>query len=114
MASTLGGHLTKSQAEVVVRFRNAARLREGAIPTDIMQSQQAFLKSLDADETVKPEYRKYRYNVMAEGEEYLGRQAETAVQSLTAKVDYFSQLAAKYEKAKQEPWLPVEPDPPRP
>jgi hypothetical protein len=114
MASALGGQLTKSQAEVLVRFRNAGRLREGAIPTDIMKSQQAFLKSLDTDLKVKPEYRKYRYNLIADGEDYLGRQAETAVKSLTASVNYFSQLAAKYEKAMHKPWLPVEPDPPRP
>ena len=28
--------------------------------------------------------------------------------------DYHGQLAAKYEKARRRPWLPVEPDPPMP
>ena len=80
MASALSVQLPKSQAEVLIRFRNAKRLREGTIPADIMQGQKDFLKSLDADEKVKPDYRRYRYNVMADGQEWQGRQAEKAVQ----------------------------------
>jgi hypothetical protein len=79
-----------------------------------MQGQKDFLKSLDADEKVKPGYRKYRFDLIADGEEHLGRQAEVAMQSLTVNIDYFSKLAAKYQQAMREPWLPVEPDGPRP
>jgi hypothetical protein len=79
-----------------------------------MQIQEDFLKSLDADTNVKPEHRKYRFDLIADGEELLARNAETAVQSLTANIDYFSELAAKYQQAIREPWLPVEPDGPRP
>ena len=114
IADVLNTQLPKSQAQVVVRFRNARLLREGTIPADIMQGQKDFLKSLDADEHVKPDYRKYRFDLIADGEEHLGRQAEVAVQSLTVNIDYFSKLAAKYRQAMREPWLPVEPDGPIP
>jgi hypothetical protein len=114
IADVLSTQLPKSQAEVVVRFRNASQLRQGTIPTGIMKGQKDFLKSLDADEKVKPEYRMDRFGKIADGEEWLGRQAEVAVQSLTVNIDYYSKLAAKYEQAMREPWLPVEPDGPRP
>jgi hypothetical protein len=29
-------------------------------------------------------------------------------------IDYYAKLAVKYKKAQQKPWLPVEPDPPKP
>ena len=114
IADVLSTQLPKSQAEVVVRFRNASQLRQGTIPTGIMKGQKDFLKSLDADEHVKPDYRKSRFGRIADGEEHLARQAEVAVQSLTANIDYYSKLAAKYEQAMRGPWLPVEPDGPRP
>jgi len=40
--------------------------------------------------------------------------AEKNAQDLTILVDYYSKLAAKYEKAQREPWLPVDADPPKP
>jgi len=114
MVKFLGGLLRKDQAQAPVRLRNAERLRRGAIPADITQGQKDFLKSLDTDQKVTPEYRKYRYNLIADGEESLGRIAEKNAQDYMTLVDYYSKLAAKYEKAQREPWLPVEADPPRP
>ena len=114
MVKVFGGMLRKDQEEARVRLRNAERLRHGAIPADITQGQKDFLKSLDTDQKVTPEDRKARYNLIAEGEESLGRMAEKNAQQYTTLVNYFSKLAAKYEKAQQEPWLPVEPDPPKP
>ncbi|MGO9471126.1 MAG: hypothetical protein ACLQIB_28615 [Isosphaeraceae bacterium] len=72
------------------------------------------MKSLDTDEKVKPEYRKYRYNLIADGQETYGRNLEESLQFTKVLIDYYSKLAAKYEKAREEPWLPVEPDPPQP
>jgi hypothetical protein len=69
----LATRVCKSQAQVVVRFRNASQLRKVTIPAEIMQGQKDFLKSLDADEKVKPGYRKYRFDLIADGEEHLGR-----------------------------------------
>jgi hypothetical protein len=114
MVDVFGGILRKEQAQAPVRLRNAELLREGAIPADIMQGQKDFLRSLDVDKRVKPDYRKYRYGLIADGEERLGRMAEKNVKEFTTLIDYYAKLAVKYKKAQQEPWLPVEPDPPRP
>jgi hypothetical protein len=114
MVNVFGGVLRKEQAQAPIRLRSAERLRNGEIPAEIMQGQKDFLKSLDTDPKVTPEYRKYRYGLIADGEELLGRQSETNIGGYTTLVDYFSKLAAKYKQAQQKPWLPVEPDPPRP
>jgi hypothetical protein len=114
MVSVFGGILSKEQAKAPVRLRNAELLRDGAIPADIMKGQKDFLKSLDLDQKVKPDYRKYRYGLIADGEERLGRMAEANVKEFTTLIDYYAKLAVKYKKAQQEPWLPVEADPPRP
>jgi hypothetical protein len=114
MVDVFGGILRKEQVQAPVRLRNAERLRELAIPADILQGQKDFLKSLDTDKKVTPDYRKYRYELIADGEERLGRMAEKNVKEFTALVDYYAKLAVKYKKAQQKPWLPVEPDPPRP
>ena len=53
-------------------------------------------------------------SLIADGGEDLGRAAEVAAHFLAASIDYYSKLAAKYEKAMREPWLPIEPDGPRP
>ncbi len=68
IADVLRTQLPKSQAQVVIRFRRASQLRKGTIPAEITQGQKDFLKSLDADEKVKPEYRKYRFDLIADGE----------------------------------------------
>ena len=109
-----GGVLSKQQAQAPMRLRNAEYLRRGEIPDDIVQSQKDFLKSLDTDKKITPDYRKYRYELIADGEERLGHIAENNVKELTALVDYYWKLAAKYEKAQKKPWLPVAPDPPKP
>lgn len=114
MVDVFDGVLRKEQVKAPVRLRNAELLRDGVIPADIMQGQKDFLTSLDMDNKVKPDYRKYRYGLIADGEELQGRMAEKNVQTYTTLIDYYAKLAVKYEKARHEPWLPVEPDPPRP
>ncbi len=94
------------------RFRNADELRAGRIPDGLLASQKQFLKSLD--QTATEEYKKYRYGLIADGEQ---RQAELGVENVkeyTRFVDYEKALAEKYAKASQQPWMAVEPDPPRP
>ena len=51
---------------------------------------------------------------MADGEESYGRGQEKGVRYTQELIDYFAAPAAKYEKVRNEPWLHVEPDPPRP
>ena len=106
--------LPRLQGEVRVRLRNAEELREGNIAAELQPGQKAFLKSLDTDPKVKPEDRKYRYQVMADGEKSYGRDREKSAQDVTAKIDYYQKLAAKYDEARHKPWRPVEPDPPIP
>jgi hypothetical protein len=94
------------------RTKNADALRAGRIPDGLLDNQKAFLKSLD--QTATDEYKKYRYGLIADGEQ---RQAEIGAYNIAIYrrlVDYQATLAAKYEKAALEPWLPVEPDPPMP
>jgi hypothetical protein len=79
MVSVFDSILSKHQKEAPVRLRNAQFLRDGAIPADIVQGQKDFLKSLDMDKTVTPDYRKVRYGLIADGEELLGRMAEKNV-----------------------------------
>jgi hypothetical protein len=114
MADVFGGILRKEQAQAPLRLRNAEVLRDEMIPADLMQGQKDFLKSLDLDKKVKPDHRKLRYDLIADGEEIVGRMAEKNVQTYTTLVDYYAKLAVKYKKAQHEPWLPVEPDPPKP
>ncbi|APW60305.1 hypothetical protein [Paludisphaera borealis] len=94
------------------RKRNAEELRAGRIPEGILQSQKDFLRSLD--QTATEEYKKYRYGLIADGEQRLADIALSNVDVYSRIVDYFKELAEKYEKARLEPWLPVEPDPPMP
>ncbi|MDR3617779.1 MAG: magnesium transporter [Paludisphaera borealis] len=94
------------------RKRNAEELRAGRIPEGIDKSQKDFLRSLD--QTATEEYKKYRYGLIADGEQRLAEIALSNVDVYSRIVDYFKKLAEKYEKARLEPWLPVEPDPPMP
>jgi hypothetical protein len=113
-ASRLGESLQLTQAQARARLQNAETLRRGAIPANIPQFQQALLKSLDADAKVRPEDRERQYNQIADYEESQGRLAETGARQNAIPFDYFSELAAKYDKAQREPWLAVAPDKPRP
>lgn len=111
MTSVFQKILDESIAEAK-RSRNADELRAGRIPDGLDASQKDFLKSLDRNAT--EEYKKYRYGLIADGEQ---RRAETGAQNVkefTRIVDYEKALAEKYAKAAQEPWLAVAPDPPRP
>ncbi len=102
----------KNASEGPVRRKNAQQLRAGRIPDGILEGQKTFLKSLD--QTAKPEYRTYRYGLIADGEDLQGKLAESNVSEFGKLADYFEQLTEKYAKAKEQPWVPVAPDPPRP
>jgi hypothetical protein len=94
------------------RSGNADELRAGRIPDGLDASQKVFLKSLD--QTATEEYREYRYGLIADGEQRRAELGAENVKEYTRIVDYEKALAEKYAKAAQEPWLAVEPDPPRP
>ncbi|MFO0887744.1 MAG: hypothetical protein U0790_01215 [Isosphaeraceae bacterium] len=112
MADLFGGIAKKAETEGPMRLRNAALLRQGIIPEGITQGQKDFLRSLDHDAT--PEYRTYRYGLIADGEERLGRLDEHNAVIMRGLTEYHRGLADKYAKAMERPWLPVEPDPPMP
>jgi hypothetical protein len=112
MVATFRDQARKSGVEARQRQENLATLRLGKIPEGLLQSQKDFLRSLD--QTATPEYRAYRYGLIADGEEFHGtRQArnEVGIQGLSA---YFERLAAKYDRARWRPWIPVADDPPIP
>jgi hypothetical protein len=112
MVKEFGDSLRKHQAEATLRLANADCLRAGTIPEGITQDQKNFLKSLETG--VTPEYRKYRYDLIADAEQRQGRQAGANTATFTRLVDYYSRLAAKHKHARNRPWEPVEPDPPPP
>jgi hypothetical protein len=106
------GQLRDRTQRDVKRRANADALRRGQIPDAILPSQKTFLKSLDT--SANAEYRKYRYGLIADTEERLATFAEKNVDLYDRLIDHHRQLAAKYRKAAQEPWIPVSPDPPMP
>jgi hypothetical protein len=106
------GLALKGAAEAPVRRNNARELRAGKIPDKILEDQKTFLKSLET--TATPEYRTYRYGLIADGEDLQGRMAEANLAEFGKLADYLDQLAAKYARAEKRPWEPVPPDPPRP
>lgn len=94
------------------RIRNAEELRSGRIPEGLLASQKEFLKSLDG--TANEDYKKYRYGLIADSEQRLAELGAGNVKEYTRIVDYEKALADKYAKASVQPWLAVDPDPPRP
>jgi hypothetical protein len=112
MADLFGGIARKAEAEGPIRLRNAEELRAGRIPDAIMQAQKDFLRSLD--KTATPEYRKYRYELIAAGEERLGKLDGQNAVIMRGLTQYHQQLSAKYRAAARRPWIPVAPDPPMP
>jgi hypothetical protein len=102
----------KAEAESGQLLSTAAELRSGRIPDGLHPSQKEFLKSLDR--TATPEYREERYGLIADGDEQRRRGLEHAVEVLRRLIAHYEELAAKYDRARRRPWLPVEPDPPRP
>lgn len=97
--------------DALKRADNAKELRAGRIPDGILPEQKAFLKSLD---TASEETRRYRYELIADGEDLQARLASQNVQTYSKLVDYYRWLAVKYDQAERRPWVPVPPDPPIP
>jgi hypothetical protein len=94
------------------RAENARELRAGRIPDGLLSAQKEFLKGLEGATTEA--YKRYRYGLIADGEE---RQARLATWNLTRYrrlVAYYARLTAKYTRAARKPWEPVAPDPPPP
>jgi len=94
------------------RLESAAVLRTDKVSETLTQEQKDFLRSLDQKAT--PEYRKYRYGLIEESEESQGRMQEHNAVVVRGLAEYYEALAAKYDRARWRPWLPVEPDPPMP
>ena len=96
------------------RAESAKELRAGRIPDGLLPAQKEFLKGLDG--SASEEYKKYRYGLIADGEDLRAGLATQNVAEFTPRVEIYKRLADKYEKAAQEPWVPVdvEPDPPMP
>jgi hypothetical protein len=112
MVELFGEIATKAETGGPTRLRSAEELRAGRIPPGITQAQKNFLRSLNT--TATPEYRKERYELIAAGEERLGRLDQHNAVIMRGLTEYHQQLAAKYRAAARRPWRPVEPDPPMP
>ena len=115
IADVLSTQLPKSQAKVVVRFRNAtASFARGRFPQKSCKARKTSSNRWTRTRRSSRNIANIALATSPTVKSDLGRQAEVAVQSLTVNVDYYSKLAAKYQQAMREPWLPVEPDGPRP
>ena len=105
--------ISEKQRSDLVRAERAQALRQGRIPDGLLPIQTKFLRSLDAPGT-DPDYRKQRFDLIADGEETAGRLARQNLDGYARLVDYHRALEAKYRAALKRPWLAVEPDPPPP
>jgi hypothetical protein len=114
MAQTFRELWLKTEADAKVRRENVAQLQAGKIPPGLLPGQVDFLRSLDHDPKVTPEFREYRRRLIREGEEQAGARHELTIAFCRKLVEYHEQLAARYDRALWRPWLPVEPDPPMP
>ena len=94
------------------RADDAKELRAGHIPDGLLPAQKTFLKGLEGNAT--EEYKKYRYGLIADGEDRQAGLATLNVAEFTPRIEIYKRLVEKYTKAAQEPWVPVEPDPPMP
>jgi hypothetical protein len=112
MAKLFRGFAEKNTIDAPIRRKNAELLRAGQIPEDILEVQRTFLKSLD--KTATADYRKYRYGLIADGEDLQLKSAESNIAAFEQLTRYYDQLADKYSQAEKQPWKPVPPDPPRP
>ena len=104
----------KFETDLARKLENAAALRAGTIPEPLPPIQKDFLRSLDRDPKVTAEYRKYRYSLIADGEEVVANGQRQGLNHLRALIEYHDKLAPKYDRAQWRPWIPVEPDPPMP
>ena len=77
MAALFGNFARKFAREAPMCRNNASELRAGRIPDGIEGGQKTFLKSLDRSAT--PEYRTYRFGLIADGEDRSGQLAESNV-----------------------------------
>jgi hypothetical protein len=114
MAKTYREQGLKSEVEARRKRDAVELLRSGKIPDSLFPVQKDFLRSLDHDPKVTPEFREYRRGLITEGEERIGTMQERNVVVYRRLVEYNEKLAAKYDRARWKPWLPVEPDPPMP
>ena len=101
-------------AEAGLKRQSIEQLRVGKIPESLSPGQRVFLRSLETDPKITTEFRAYRRGLIADGEEQLRRLQERNAFVFGRLAVYYEELAAKYEKARRRPWLPVEPDPPMP
>ncbi len=101
----------KAQADLE-RAETAKELRAGRIPDGLLPAQIAFLKGLEGNAT--EEYKKYRYGLIADGEDLQAKLGSQNLTDFTKLVDHYGKLGEKYTKAAKEPWVRVEPDPPIP
>jgi hypothetical protein len=104
----------KVEVDAKLRKGNVAQLQAGKIPEGLLPGQVDFLRSLELDPKVAPEFRDFRRGLILKGEEQAEARAELAMAFLHRLVDYHEQLVTKYDRARWRPWLPVEPDPPTP
>jgi hypothetical protein len=104
----------KSEAEARLWRKAVEQLRAGKIPDSLHPDQVHFLRSLDLDPKVTPEFREYRRGLIMDYEEQKLTMQERNAVVFRGLVEYNRQLAAKYDRARWRPWLPVEPDPPMP
>jgi hypothetical protein len=104
----------KSAVEASQKRQAVEQLHAGKIPESLFPGQREFLRSLETDPKSTPEYREYRRGLITDGEEQWGIRQERNAFVVGRLADYYERLAAKYEKARRRPWLPVQPDPPMP
>ncbi len=114
MAKVFREQSRKCDADARLKRKNVTELQAGKIPEGLFQIQREFLKSLEDDPKVTPDYRNDRRGRIMEGEEQDRIRHEKNVVNLGRIADHFERLAAKYEWFQWHPWLPIEPDPPVP
>ena len=102
----------KSADDAKLPRTNIAGLRAGKIPEGLQKGQREFLQSLDEDAKVTPEYRKYRRELITDGEESARIRQEHNVLVFQQSEEYYAHLAAKYEPGPTATMDSVEPDPP--
>ena len=103
-----------SRTNAALRRANVEGLHEGKIPVGLLPIQRDFLRDLESDSKVTPDYRAYRRGLITESEEEHRRWMENNVGVLGRIVDHFERLADKYEWHRWHPWMPIDPDPPVP
>lgn len=96
------------------RRANVEALRAGKIPEGLFATQRDFLRSLEADPKRTPKERKFHRDLITDLEERLRISEEQSADLNRRLAEYHDGLAAKYDRARWRPWLPVEPDPPAP